>query len=120
MGRISEEKESMKELHEISQVTFSDTRMFMVVDGKRYSWEVKAISDRLARSHEFERERYEISPSGYGIHWPLVDEDLSVDGLLRVARREKLAYETKSSGSHELVVAEASAKYGSQKVKPKK
>ncbi|PKN21436.1 MAG: hypothetical protein CVU65_16870 [Deltaproteobacteria bacterium HGW-Deltaproteobacteria-22] len=23
-----------------------------------------------------------MSPSGYGIHWPELDEDLSVDGLL--------------------------------------
>jgi hypothetical protein len=28
--------------------------------------------------------RYEISPSGYGIRWPLIDEDLSIDGLLGV------------------------------------
>jgi len=30
---------------------------------------------------------YEISPSGYGIHWPLIDEDLSIDGLLGVKHR---------------------------------
>ena len=23
-------------------------------------------------------------PSGYGIHWPLIDEDLSIDGLLGI------------------------------------
>ncbi len=120
MERISEEKESMKELHEISQVTFSDTRMFMVVDGKRYSWEIKAVSDRLARSRDFEKERYEISPSGYGIHWPLVDEDLSVDGLLTVATREKDAYDTKLPDRNELVVAETQANYEIAKAKCKK
>jgi hypothetical protein len=25
----------------------------------------------------------ELSPGGYGIHWPLLDEDLSISGLLR-------------------------------------
>jgi hypothetical protein len=30
------------------------------------------------------RENFEISPSGYGIHWPDVDEDLSIDGLIGV------------------------------------
>ena len=25
------------------------------------------------------------APGGYGIHWPLLDEDLSVSGLLRSA-----------------------------------
>jgi len=27
---------------------------------------------------------HEISPSGYGIYWPLIDEDLSIDGLLGI------------------------------------
>ena len=30
------------------------------------------------------RERIEVSPSGYGLHWPEVDEDLSIDGLTGV------------------------------------
>jgi hypothetical protein len=111
MERVSKEKESMKKLHEISQVTFSDTRMFMMVDGKRYSWQIRVISDRLARARDFERERYEVSPSGYGLHWPLVDEDLSVDGLLKIATREKPAYDAKSSSRRELVVAERRAGY---------
>mgnify|MGYP006293266545 CR=1 FL=1 len=29
------------------------------------------------------RETIEVSPAGYGLHWPLVDEDLSIDGILR-------------------------------------
>lgn len=33
---------------------------------------------------EIERNTYEISPSGYGIHWPLIDEDISIDGLLGI------------------------------------
>ena len=28
-----------------------------------------------------EKNQFEIAPSGYGIHWPLIDEDLSIDGL---------------------------------------
>ncbi|OYZ50723.1 MAG: hypothetical protein B7Y15_08625 [Bacteroidetes bacterium 24-39-8] len=26
---------------------------------------------------------FTISPSGYGIHWPLIDEDLAVDAILK-------------------------------------
>jgi hypothetical protein len=29
------------------------------------------------------RDTIEVSPAGYGLHWPLVDEDLSIDGILR-------------------------------------
>ena len=32
-----------------------------------------------------ERTHFEITPSGYGIHWPEIDEDLSGSGLLRGA-----------------------------------
>jgi hypothetical protein len=114
MERVSTENEAMKKLHEISQVTFSDARLFMMVDGKRYSWETRAISLRLAGARQFERERYEVSPSGYGLHWPLVDEDLSVDGLLKVARREKSAYDAKVSDQRKLVVAEGRARYATR------
>ncbi len=32
-----------------------------------------------------ERDNWEIAGAGYGIHWPDIDEDLSVEGLLRGA-----------------------------------
>ncbi len=46
-------------------------------------WE--KCSERLARASLVERNRAELSPSGYGIHWPLIDEDLAVGPLLRAA-----------------------------------
>jgi hypothetical protein len=47
----------------------------------RIPWE--KCSKRLASATEQERLYVELSPGGYGIHWPLIDEDLSVNGLLR-------------------------------------
>lgn len=38
---------------------------------------------RLAHADEKARSTWEFSAAGYGIHWPLIDEDLSVEGLLR-------------------------------------
>jgi len=38
----------------------------------------------LVKATEIERTTFEISPSGYGIYWPLLDEDLSIDGLLGI------------------------------------
>ena len=40
-------------------------------------------SERLARASLVERSRAVLLPSGYGIHWPLIDEDLAVGPLLR-------------------------------------
>ena len=32
---------------------------------------------------------FELSPSGYGIHWPELDEDLSIDGMIKAAKVRK-------------------------------
>jgi len=40
---------------------------------------------RLLSASPGQRENWEISSGGYGIHWPDVDEDLSTEGLLRGA-----------------------------------
>jgi len=40
---------------------------------------------RLLHATSMERENGEIAGAGYGLHWPDIDEDLSVEGLLRGA-----------------------------------
>ena len=37
---------------------------------------------RLAYGTEAERQNFQISGSGFGIHWPELDEDIGVQGLL--------------------------------------
>ncbi len=37
---------------------------------------------RLVHGTPEERQRFEIAGAGYGIHWPDLDEDVSVEGLL--------------------------------------
>jgi hypothetical protein len=46
----------------------------------RIRWE--RCSSVLAAATADERRQGELSPGGYGIHWPLLDEDLSVGGLI--------------------------------------
>ncbi len=38
---------------------------------------------RLAYGTPLERANFQISSAGYGIHWPDLDEDIGVEGLLR-------------------------------------
>jgi hypothetical protein len=38
---------------------------------------------RLLEASAEQRATWETSAAGYGIHWPLLDEDLSTEGLLR-------------------------------------
>ncbi len=42
-----------------------------------------AWSPRLMRATVKQRKNWEFIGGGYGIHWPDVDEDLSIEGLLR-------------------------------------
>jgi hypothetical protein len=44
-------------------------------------------SQKLARATESERARLDLSPGGYGVHWPLIDENLSIAGLVRAVHR---------------------------------
>lgn len=47
-------------------------------------WE--SCSVKLAKADAEQRHHLELSPGGYGIHWPLLDEDLSVQGLVNTFR----------------------------------
>jgi len=74
----------MKKYHNISKVNFEGDRLVIIIDGKEWKFNLRTISSTLESASEKERNMVEISPSGYGIHWPLVDEDISVDSLLGI------------------------------------
>jgi hypothetical protein len=71
--------------YNIQGLEFRGNQMVLTIDDKQHIFNLTDISERLTNASEIERERFEISPSGYGIHWPLIDEDLSVPGLLKAA-----------------------------------
>lgn len=75
----------MNKYHEIEKVCFEGERFILKVDGQEHVFLLSKISEKLANASQFEREKYQISPSGYGIHWPLIDEDLSIDSLLGIS-----------------------------------
>ena len=74
----------MKKHHVIDGLRFHESKMTLSIDGEELSFELSEISDVLTKASEEEHNTYEFSPSGYGIHWPLLDEDLSIDGLLGI------------------------------------
>lgn len=53
-----------------------------LADGRTISVPL-AWSWRLAQATPTQRAHYEIIGDGTGVHWPDVDEDISVDGMLR-------------------------------------
>lgn len=59
--------------------------LIVVMEWGQVSIPWERCSERLARASRVERDRAELSPSGYGIHWPLIDEDLAVGPLIQSA-----------------------------------
>ena len=78
----------MKPIHKVQKISFSGSQMKIKVDAKEVVINVTKVSQRLLKASKKERETYKVSPSGYGIHWPLIDEDLSVDALLGIKHSE--------------------------------
>ena len=69
--------------HTIQDISFDKETMSLKIDGKLIKVAIEKISSKLKAASDFQRQFFKVSPSGYGIHWPLIDQDLSVDGLLR-------------------------------------
>ena len=66
----------------VSIDTTEDELVIRLADREvRIRWE--RCSPTLAAATAEERRRAELSPGGYGIHWPLLDEDLSIGGLVK-------------------------------------
>jgi hypothetical protein len=75
-------------LHNVQKIDFEGADMILTVDGQVYRVNLTLVSKRLAGAEEPVRRRYSVSPSGYGIHWPEIDEDLTVAGLIAVSSQE--------------------------------
>jgi len=63
-------------------VRFSEDSMIVVLDDGRTLSVPLAWYPRLLHGTKPEREKYELLGDGEGIHWPDLDEDISVEGLL--------------------------------------
>ncbi|RNC76709.1 DUF2442 domain-containing protein [Piscirickettsiaceae bacterium NZ-RLO2] len=67
----------------IKQVTVNDEFLTVsLIDGRIISTPI-AWYPSLFNADKKQRENWDLAGGGYGIHWPDLDEDLSVDGMLR-------------------------------------
>ena len=79
----------MKKYHDVRNVRFEKHYLLLKVDGKDFRIDLRQYSKKLAAADERTKMNFEITPSGYGIHWPDLDEDLSIDGMTKAARVKK-------------------------------
>ncbi|MBI4310535.1 MAG: DUF2442 domain-containing protein [Chloroflexi bacterium] len=69
-------------LGRVLNVTVSDDTLSVDLEDGRTIAVPIGWYPRLAHGSPAERARFQISGAGYGIHWPDLDEDIGVEGLL--------------------------------------
>jgi hypothetical protein len=79
------------ETYKITNIYFEKDKLILILNDQKYTFNVNEISEKLANANENDRNNFKISPSGYGIHWPNIDEDLSVNGLLNQMKKSHVA-----------------------------
>jgi hypothetical protein len=72
-------------IHNVQSIHVDNAYLHLTVDGQSYRIRWVDCSPRLAEATTAQRQRLEVSPSGYGIHWPEIDEDLAITPLLKRA-----------------------------------
>ena len=66
----------------IMRLTFTEAEMHVHLSDGRVITVPLVWYQSLADATREQLENYEIAPGGYGVHWPDLDEDLSVRGFL--------------------------------------
>ena len=74
----------MDKAHDISNASIIGDRLIITVDCTEHQIDLCSQSKLLAAASDAARSNFIVSSSGYGIHWPDLDEDLSIDGLIGV------------------------------------
>jgi len=79
------------ETYKINNIYFEQDNLVLILNDQKYLFKLIEISDKLDKADEKDRINYKVSPSGYGIHWPTLDEDLSINGLLSILKQHHVA-----------------------------
>ncbi len=65
----------------IREIRFEGDMIIIQGEKKSIKTALATISQKLMHASNIERNTYKISPLGFGVHWPLIDEDLSFPNL---------------------------------------
>lgn len=85
-------------------------------DGRRLQVPL-AWFPRLCKATSVQRRHYRLIGSGIGIHWPRIDEDISIAGLLNMSAHPLVFqnYDLTHRSSPLSVIKEPRVKYGKKK-----
>jgi hypothetical protein len=76
----------MNKFYNISDIQFDNDYLIVRFDHSVVQVKISDVSQKLLNASDSERLDYKISPSGYGINWVRLDEDLSINGLIKSAK----------------------------------
>jgi hypothetical protein len=76
----------MEKLYKINSIRFSEDEMIITIDHQQYNINLRNVSSRLLNASDDERNNFELSPQNYGIHWPMIDEDLAINNLIEKSK----------------------------------
>jgi hypothetical protein len=65
-----------------TSIATTDEELIIQLSDREVRIRWQQCSPVLAAATPEQRRLAELSPGGYGIHWPLLDEDISVGGLV--------------------------------------
>lgn len=82
----------MEKAYNVSEIKFEKDYLILTINKQIVKLKIDQISEKLAQATELQRNDFKISPSGYGIHWRQLDEDLSINGLLKAAKTVSLSH----------------------------
>jgi hypothetical protein len=74
-----------RKVHNVQAVQADEKYLSFIVDGASYRVPWEQCSPKLKSASLAERQHLIVSPSGYGIHWLEIDEDLAISPLLKIA-----------------------------------
>jgi len=72
----------MAKIHNISLIKFDSDFLILEVDGTTFKIKLSDLSKKLTNASITDRNNFIVSDSGYGIHWPSLDEDISINGII--------------------------------------
>ncbi|MGH7450902.1 MAG: DUF2442 domain-containing protein [bacterium] len=73
----------MEKLFEISDVALKGHVLSFKANGTSITCDLAKVSDVLAKASKEQVANMIVDQVGVGFHWPALDEDLSVNGILR-------------------------------------
>jgi len=69
--------------NKIQKIYFDNDFIYIEIEGQTIKKNLESLSSKLKSATALQRNSFKISPSGYGIHWYLIDEDLSIAAMLK-------------------------------------